>query len=115
MDEILSKYMGWSYEQGIDSIDDILKGEHLTSVLNLLKASLDFAVGYFAGKIKSITPVLLTEISDIITLSYTGKKTPGQEASEISKRFDVTMSRAETITRTEVSFLQNLGVESRIV
>lgn len=112
--EVLTKYGSWAYKNGVEKIDAFLAGEGLAKTLALPQSSIDLAAGYIGDQIKTIPANLLADVSKQITLGYLGQRTPQEIMRRVSDRFNVSLSRAETIVRTETKKLQNFGSEARI-
>jgi hypothetical protein len=83
-------------------------------VLRIPETSVDAARAHDVSVIKTIPAELLDKVKAELWLSQVGTRTPGQIAERISRRFDVSLTRAETIVRTEGKKFQNYGAEARI-
>lgn len=119
MEETLSDWMRWSYEQGIKSIDASLEGDLLEALRTpqgstVSDEMIELTRAYDASRIKSIPKEALDRVAQKLSLTFIGQRTPGEIADQLAKEFDVSLSRAETIVRTEIGTQQNLGAEARI-
>lgn len=114
MEEVLSRYSRWAYERGIEMIDEAIGGASAAAVLRVPPTTVDVARQHDVSVIRTIAPELLDKVKAELALSFLGSRTPGQIAQRISRRFDVSLTRAEVITRTEGKKLQNFGAEARI-
>lgn len=119
MVETLSEWMKWSYEQGIKSIDASLEGDLLEALRTPQGSTvsdelIELTGNYDASRIKSIPEEALDRVARKLSLSFIGQRTPGEIAEQLAKEFDVAISKAETIVRTEIGTQQNLGSEGRI-
>lgn len=114
MERILSRYYRWSFDQGVKQIDDMLRGEEVSDVLNLPAANTIQASGFTADKIRTIAPELIKSTSDALSIMFVGVRTPAELQQRIHREFGSSLKHAETIARTEIGRAQNRAAEARV-
>lgn len=119
LSESLTEYGSWSYEQGVRVIDDLIAGVPLPETLALPAANIDIAGAYITGSagavaITKIPEALLGQVRRSISLAFMGQRTPWEAQQAILRDFSMAANRAETIVRTELGRLANIGTQTRI-
>lgn len=114
IEETLSRYQSWAFDEGVAQIDGMVKGLGLDEVFALPKAVFDAAALSRPTKVTSIAPALHDDLARALRLGMTGAWTPERVKREIVQRFNVGASRAQTIATTEIKGMQNRAQEQRI-
>lgn len=117
MEAVLSRYMRWSYDEGLRKIDalldtDLVKALGLTP--NVTADTLGITAIFAAPKIITVAVSLLDALEAKLLLAMTGERTPAEVVNMLRKEFDTSQVNAERIVRTELKGMQNQGEEVRI-
>ena len=114
LEEIVSRYAGYSFDAAADSVDLMLKGEDLADVLNVTPETLGKAQSYIANKIITIPEALHADVSQQLALAHVGGHTPAEMAERISANFDLAYWQASRIVKTENGYMTNRATSERI-